>query len=193
MAILQVVNDEPVNQTATPSQAQSVWPVETDLLYVSGTCKVILTVQWPIMRTIIQDAFEQVRQELLFTNAFLDAFTAVEFTQYGLLMAAQGHDRATDIHNRLVSDAEYMSRMVPLVSLLILIRLLLITFFQPRARIPLFRAEVKDCCVAIVRAEFLSVGSETVVAELAQKQLGHYNYTFPTGASVSDVFPQNSS
>ena len=148
MAISQVVNDEPVNQTATPLQAQSVWPVETDLLYVSGTRKVILTVQRPIMRTIIQDAFEQVRRELLFTNAFPDAFTALEFTQYGLLTAAQGHDRATDIHNRLVSDAEYMSRMVPLVSLLILIRLLLITFFSASRVHPAFPSGSQGplCC-----------------------------------------------
>ena len=47
------------------------------------------------------------------------------------------------------------------------------------ARIPLFRAEVKERCVALVRAEFLSIGSESAIAQLVDKQLTDYSYTFP--------------
>jgi hypothetical protein len=132
MAISQLVNNGPItgSRTVTPDQTQSVWPVEMDLVYVSGTRKVMLTIQRPIMRTVIQDAFERVRRDLLFNNAFPDAFLVLEFTQYGLLTAAQTHDRATDIHNRLVCDAEYMNRMIRLVSVLILIISLLISFFS---------------------------------------------------------------
>ncbi|KAN0124305.1 hypothetical protein V8E52_001954 [Russula decolorans] len=119
-----LVNNGPItgSRTVTPDQTQSVWPVEMDLVYVSGTRKVMLTIQRPVMRTVIQDAFERVRRDLLFNNAFPDAFLVLEFTQYGLLTAAQTHDRATDIHNRLVCDAKYMNRMIRL----------------PRVRIPLF-------------------------------------------------------
>jgi len=80
----------------------------------------MLTVQQPVMRMVIQDSFEWIRKALIFKNAFPDTFIATEFTQDSLLTAAESHDRATDIHDRLVCDAEYMKNMAHLVSFLIL-------------------------------------------------------------------------
>jgi hypothetical protein len=34
----------------------------------------------------------------------------------------------------------------------------------------------------------LSIGSDVAVAQLAEKQLSNYNYTFPTLPNVSDGF-----
>ena len=41
-----------------PNPQQAAWPVETDLIFVSGTTQVLLTQQSPIMHSIIQDTFE---------------------------------------------------------------------------------------------------------------------------------------
>jgi hypothetical protein len=62
-------------------------------------------------------------------------------------------------------------------------------FFQPCARIPIFCGEVKDCCMAIIQAEFLAIGSDEDnnegVKQLAKKQLSQYSYTFPRASKVS--------
>jgi hypothetical protein len=85
----------------------------------------MLTIQQPVMRTVIQDSFEWIRKALIFTNAFPDTFVAMEFTRDSLLAAAESHDRAINIHDRLVCDAEYMNSLARLVSFLILIMMLL--------------------------------------------------------------------
>ena len=36
----------------------SVWPVDTDLVYVPGSKKVMLTMQMPLIHMVVQDAFE---------------------------------------------------------------------------------------------------------------------------------------
>jgi len=76
----------------------------------------MLTVQLPMMRTVIQDAFEHTWKALLFKNAFPDTWVALDFTRDGLLAAAESHGQAFDIHNRLLCDAEYMNLMTRLVS-----------------------------------------------------------------------------
>jgi len=120
-AISQVVKGRPVNHTVAPEQPGSVWPAETELLFLLGMRKVMLTVQRPIMRMVIQDAFEEVQWESMFNHAFPDTFMALELTWNGLLKAAKSHDRAMDIHCRLVCDADYMNRMTRLVSVPLLI------------------------------------------------------------------------
>lgn len=39
-----------------------------------------------------------------------------------------------------------------------------------------------------MQAEFLSLGSEPAVAQLVEKQLSNYNYTFPRAPNVSMAF-----
>lgn len=192
VGISQADNHGPDNQTVAPKQPQSVWPTETDILYSPGTRRMMLTVQRPVMRMVIQDAFEQVKKSMMLTDAFPNTFIALEFTRDGLFESAEAHDEATDIYNRLLCDAAYMNQMTRLVRYLILIMMLLI-LFQPRARIPHFRAEVKERFVAILQAEFLSLGSAEAVAALVKKQTEFYNYTFPTAPNVSLTSPDKSS
>jgi hypothetical protein len=52
----------------------------------------------------------------------------------------------------------------------------------------IFRGEVKECCVAIIRADFLSIDSAQSVIKIVDKQLSNYNYTFPAATNVSDKF-----
>ena len=89
----------------------------------------MLMVQQPVMRTVIQDSFEWIQKALIFKNAFPDTFVATKFTWDSLLTATESHDRATDIHDRLVCDTEYMKNMARLVSFLILI-IMLLTFIS---------------------------------------------------------------
>ena len=44
--------------TSVNSGSQLVWPTETDLIYVPGTMKVMLTLQSPLIRTVLQDGIE---------------------------------------------------------------------------------------------------------------------------------------
>jgi len=133
---MQADDSGPVNNRLSPEHLQSVWPVEMDLVFVPGSRKVMLMSQRPLIRMVIQDVIEQVRCALIFDNTFPDTFVVLDFTQGSLLVAAESNERATIIHNRLLSDAKYMNKMAQLVSYLIQIMMLL-TFFQPHACIPL--------------------------------------------------------
>jgi hypothetical protein len=114
--VTQADNGGPANHTVAPAQPQPVWPVETELLVYPGTGKVMLTFQRPLMRTVIQDAFELVHCSLLIKNAFPDTFIALDVTRDALYAAAESNKRASEIYNRLVIDAEYMTKMTRLVS-----------------------------------------------------------------------------
>ena len=46
-----------IGASIVPGSA-SVWPVDTDLIYVLGSKKVMLTMQMPLICTVVQDAFE---------------------------------------------------------------------------------------------------------------------------------------
>lgn len=62
---------------------------------------------------------------------------------------------------------------------------------QPRARISLIRAEVKERCTAIIRTDFLALGSAQKIAQVVEKQLLDYKYTFPTVGNVRITFSAN--
>jgi len=145
----------------------STWPADTDLIFLPGSNKVMITVQRPVVRAVIQDAIERTRANLMIANAFPNVFDTLEYIRDALVVAAEGNDQAEDICRRLMYDNEYNSLMSRL----------------PRARIPLFRRDVKDCCASIIQAEFLAIGSAEAVSQLAQKQLADYNYTFPKAAN----------
>jgi hypothetical protein len=99
-----------------PNLHPALWPVETDLVFVSGTTRMLLTIQRPLMRSVIQDTFERIRVNLLFNNAFPDAAVALSMTRASLIVAAESHVRASGIHRRLLNDEEYMTNMIRLVS-----------------------------------------------------------------------------
>ncbi|KAN0125967.1 hypothetical protein V8E52_001174 [Russula decolorans] len=106
-------SDAPTDPVITSGSSEPSFPAETELLFVSGSNKIMLTVQRPLMRAVFQEAFERIRADM------------------------------------------------------------------PRARVPLFRGEVKDRCAAIIQAEFLAIRTGLSVIHLVNKELSNYNYTFP--------------
>ena len=112
-----VPNVEPnVVPNVAPNLHPDAWPAETDLIFVPGTTRVMLTAQRPLLRSVIHDAFERVRLYLLFNNAFPDAVTILSMTRDSLITAAESRERASGIHQRLLHDEGYVTNMIRLVS-----------------------------------------------------------------------------
>ncbi|KAN0105102.1 hypothetical protein V8E52_011375, partial [Russula decolorans] len=156
-------SDAPTDPVITSGSSEPSFPAETELLFVSGSNKIMLTVQCLLMRAVFQEAFERIRADMVFKNAFPNIYETIEMITDSLIKAAESNDRATNIYNRLALDADYSNNMSRL----------------PRARVPLFRGEVKDHCAAIIQAEFLAIWTGLSVIHLVNKELSNYNYTFP--------------
>ena len=84
-------------------------PNDTDLIFLPGSNKVMLTVQRPVVRAVIQDAIERVHAALMFSNAFPDVFDTLKFISDALVTAADLNDQATNIYHRLKADGLYTS------------------------------------------------------------------------------------
>jgi hypothetical protein len=99
------------------TQSPSLWPADTEIKFIPGTDRVRLTMQGAPLRKVIQDAFENVRASILFEHAFPDVVLALSFIRDALITAA-GHGGPTtiSIYSRLMSDNEYLLKIVPLVS-----------------------------------------------------------------------------
>ncbi|KAI9451374.1 hypothetical protein BJY52DRAFT_1191052 [Lactarius psammicola] len=147
-------NGAPTRRRTTPDSPIPILRADTDLVFTEGSTKLMLTNQRPIIRAVIQDAIENLRASILFTNAFPDATIAFALSSDALKVAAESHKP---------DDGEYLAKLVPL----------------PRARICLFRGEVKDRCNAVSVAALFAIGSAPEIARLVTRQLSHYTYTFP--------------
>ena len=95
-----------LNEAATPGPSED-WPSETDIIYPTGSNKIMLTVQRPLLKAVFQDAFERIHAAMVFHNAFPNAYQTVEMITESLITAAKLNDRATNIHNRLIVDGDY--------------------------------------------------------------------------------------
>jgi hypothetical protein len=85
-------------------------------VYVSGDNKVKLLLQHTLVRLVIQDAIENIRASIIFTNAFPDAALSIMFAKSALMSAAKGQLPATqDIYSRLMRDDDYLSSIIPVV------------------------------------------------------------------------------
>ncbi|KAF8260296.1 hypothetical protein EI94DRAFT_1811888 [Lactarius quietus] len=160
----------PANNTPAKCEAPTVkgcqdLHVDTNLVFMEGSTKLMLTHQRPVIQSIVQDAIDNIRASLLVRNAFPDAIVAFVFTKDALHKAAEQCDKpgATTVQARLQDDEEYMAKLVSL----------------PRARISLIHSEVKDRCNAVSHATILGIGSVMEVARVIGNQLSHYTYTFP--------------
>ena len=103
--------------TNIKTESASDWPRETDLIYLPGTTKVLLTLQLPLIRTVLQDAFENLRASLMFEHTFPDPNSTILFVRKNLVSAARSHlPRAVDVHRRLLSDNTYLEKLCCLVS-----------------------------------------------------------------------------
>lgn len=102
--------------------AQATWPSETDLIFLSGSNKVMITVQRPLVRFVIQEAIEGTRSKMMFSNAFPNVFQALELIKDAFITATDHNEKALDIHNRIKCDHEYFINMSRLVSPYLLIK-----------------------------------------------------------------------
>jgi len=146
----------------------------------------MLTMQRPLVRAVIQEAIENLRAALLFTNAFPDICVALTLIQDCLLNAADHHKPgATDILERLKCDQDYLLKITPVVSLIYFKTTFPDSTSQPRARICLIRSEIKERCNIITMGAFLMFGSALDIVDYVRKQLSQYTYTFPRARIVS--------
>ncbi|KAH9173191.1 hypothetical protein EDB89DRAFT_2068943 [Lactarius sanguifluus] len=156
------LNRAPTVKSESP--VPTVTRIDTDLVFVEGTTKVMLTSQRALIRVIVQDAIENLHASILFHNAFPDATVAFAFTQDALIAATGNHGHGGGIvRRRLQVDDEYLTKLVSL----------------SRAQIPHFRSEVKERCNAVSVAPIIAIGSAAKISRLIRKQLSGYNYIFP--------------
>jgi hypothetical protein len=77
----------------------------------------MLTIQPPLLRTTIQDGFENLQASLLFENAFPEPNLTMLFVRKSLVAAARSRLPTTvNIYNRLLLDDEYTNKISRLVS-----------------------------------------------------------------------------
>ncbi|KAI9433287.1 hypothetical protein H4582DRAFT_2061088 [Lactarius indigo] len=143
----------------------SAWPAETDLVIPPGLTRFKLTQQSKLMRDVVQDAIEDLQSSLLFINAFPNGILIISFIRQALNIAAQRHcPAAVSIQRRLLHDDDYILKFAPIL----------------RARIPLFRSEVKERCNTIVLGEFTSMVPEDIIQAVEWQRSG-YKYVYPKG------------
>ena len=172
---------------------QPAWPVDTELVLSPGSNKVMLTGQRPVVRAVIQDAIDNLHAAMLFTNAFPDVCVALGLIKDCLLTAANClKPGAKEVYERLEQDEEYMMKIIPLASFLLLRDDCTDSAFQPRAQICLIRSEVKERCNIITMGSFLAFGSALDIVDYVSKQLADYTYTFPRANSVSHIVSMTS-
>lgn len=110
--------------TTLNTPAQPTWPIETDLVFVAGTTKVKLSIQHRLIQNVFRDTFENVRCALLFEHAFPDALAIPSVIRKAVLAAAEAlkfvngrhNESASCVHQRLLLDDDYLSKMIRLVS-----------------------------------------------------------------------------
>ena len=70
------------------AHATVMWPADTDLVLAAGSSKLSLLAQRPIVCAVIQEAIDNLRAALVFTNAFLDICNTLMLIKDCLLDAA---------------------------------------------------------------------------------------------------------
>ncbi|KAH9043943.1 hypothetical protein EDB85DRAFT_1885442 [Lactarius pseudohatsudake] len=137
--------------SCTHPRAQPRLPALTNLVFVEGTTKVMLTSQRALIRVIVQDSIENLRASILFNNAFPDATVAFAFTREALIAATGNHGHGGGIiRRRLQVDDEYLTKLISL-----------------------------ERCSAVSVAPIIAIGSAAEISHLIRKQLSGYNYIFP--------------
>ncbi|KAH8994406.1 hypothetical protein EDB86DRAFT_3078268 [Lactarius hatsudake] len=144
------------------------WPAYTNLKFAPGQNRLTLGGQHEVIREVVKQSIEDLRASLIFNDAFPDGILATCFIRHSLNIGtgkvSKKNPAASSVQERLVDDDDYAFKIIPVL----------------RARIPLFRSEVKDRCNAIAMAEFTS----QVPADIIQSvdwQLSGYQYVYPKG------------
>jgi hypothetical protein len=198
-SILFHASDQDGTTASTPVKSESptsIWPMETNLVYIDGSNKLKLTAQYNQVRGIIQDAVEHIRASVMFTDAFPDANRSILFATRALMSAAKGRlPESRDVFDRLRCDKDYLGKLIPLVSVYSTIRgSILRISFQVRGRICLFRSDVKEECAKVIRKLFEDMAETPQrIAQIVERQLQTYNYIFPTSkvnVSAASLFAE---
>ena len=79
--------DDPDQLKAIEKKAEA----EADLVFLPNSNKVMLTVQHPLVRVVIQDSFDILRVSLMFSDAFPNCSVTMEFVKDALVRSALNH------------------------------------------------------------------------------------------------------
>ena len=79
-----------VNVVITPGPSEH-WLSKTDIIYPSGTNKIMLTVQHPLIKAIFQDTFESIHVSMVLQNLFPNAYKTVEMITDSLITVAESN------------------------------------------------------------------------------------------------------
>jgi hypothetical protein len=114
----------PTNPTLATVTQHTTWPTETNLVCVAGTTRVKLSLQGQVLQDIFRVAFDNVRLYLLIENSFPNPTSIPKMLIHAVVEAAEActtsggrHSTlAGQVHMRLLSDEEYRTQMIRLVS-----------------------------------------------------------------------------
>src|SRR5712671_3703987 len=108
--------------TPNLSQPQAMWPADMEINPISNSTKLGLGNQSESLCLVIRDTFKYLWGALCYINVFPDAMTMPTMIRDCLISAAKGlGSRASNIHQRILSDEAYVNSLMPLVSFNILI------------------------------------------------------------------------
>jgi hypothetical protein len=100
----------------------TLWPVDTDLVYINGSTKLYLTGQHLLVRLIIQDSIERIKVSIICIDSFPDASLSNKFARDALLLAADlTLPTSRSIRTRLVDDEDYLGKIISLVRVIMCI------------------------------------------------------------------------
>ena len=171
-----MLHPEPVATVTT-----TTWPEETELCFAPGRTRVMLTIQRQLLHTIIQDLIKILWATLIFENVFPEGDQGFYFARHALVSAAEKQlPVMLLIHNQLLQDEDYISKIIPLITAYNLTLKDQLTFSKPCTQIPLFHSEVKELCNTTMQPVFLAMTSIPQVKHYVDEQLSAYRYTFQT-------------
>ena len=111
-------NSHATNPSPNHSLPPVIWPSDTNIAYTTGTNKLKLITQGPLLHSILLNAFENVRASLLFDYSFPDG-AAIPIVIRRCLLDAAAESRllnALYVRERLLDDAKYLTDLARLVS-----------------------------------------------------------------------------
>ena len=89
----------------------------SELLFAPDSNRLMLTLQRPLLRLVIQESFENLQASLLFNHAFPKSRLALHYIKDALIGAANTYRPGSEqIYQRLIYDNDYMLKLAPLVS-----------------------------------------------------------------------------
>ncbi|KAH9060276.1 hypothetical protein EDB87DRAFT_1728537 [Lactarius vividus] len=149
------------------TEVPRLWPADTDLSKTS--VKLRLTDQSSIVRSTITGSFSLLHASIVLENAFPETLQVARFIRDALSAASLQVRGAENVHARILKDSNYCWQMSVL----------------PRARISIFRAEVKERCVVTVALLF-SVYDPTAIVDLVKKLETDFSYIYPRRSKANN-------